>query len=127
TCETTTAIANNVPPNVMLVLDKSASMVNYTWDDDGVPHTQEVTRWASLHATVDSITSQYQDGMQLGLTLFPSTEATGSFSGACLVNDLPEVGVGLANAAAIMSAIPAAEAMNIYGATPAAAGIATAL
>ena len=127
TCETTTAIANTVPPNVMLVLDKSRSMVNYTWDDDGMPQTAEVTRWASLHATVDSITAQYQDGMSMGLSLFPAVEADQSYSGACLVHDLPEVEVALGNAAAIMSAIPAAQSMSIYGATPAAAGIATAL
>lgn len=127
TCETTTAIASNVPPNVMLVLDKSRSMVNYTWDDDGMPQTDEVTRWTSLHATVDSITHQYQDGMRLGLTLFPSVEATGTYDGGCLVDELPDVAVGLANAEAIMSAIPAADDMELYGATPAAAGITTAL
>lgn len=127
TCEATTAIANTVPPNVMLVIDKSRSMVNYTWDHDGMPQTAEVTRWASLHATVESITSHYQDGMNIGLTLFPAVEADQSFGGACLVHDLPEVGVGLGNAAAIMAAIPAADSMSIYGATPAAAGIATAL
>jgi hypothetical protein len=127
TCETTSAIASTVPPNVMLVLDKSRSMVNYTWDHDGSPQTTEVTRWASLHATVDSITSQYQDGMHMGLSLFPAVEADQSYGGACLVHDTPEVGVALGNAAAIMAAIPAAESMAIYGATPAAAGIATAL
>lgn len=127
TCETTTAIASTVPPNVMLVLDKSRSMINYTWDHDGMPQTAEVTRWASLHATVDSITSHYQDGMNIGLSLFPAVEADQSYGGACLVHDVPEVGVGLDNAAAILAAIPAADSLEIYGATPAAAGIATAL
>ena len=91
TCETTTAIASNVPPNVMLVLDKSRSMVNYTWDDDGMPQTDEVTRWTSLHATVDSITHQYQDGMRLGLTLFPSVEATGTYDVGQLVDQTAAV------------------------------------
>src|SRR5690606_20011070 len=59
TCETTTAIASTVPPNVMLVLDKSRSMLNYTWDDDGLAQTPEVTRWYSLHGTVESIANQY--------------------------------------------------------------------
>jgi hypothetical protein len=127
TCETTTAIANNVPPNVMLVLDKSGSMVNYTWDDDGTDQTAEVTRWASLHATVNSITSQYQNGMSMGLTLFPAIEAEETYDGACLVHDAPEVGVALGNAEAIMAAIPAADEMEIHGATPATAGITTAL
>lgn len=126
-CETTTAITTSVPPNVMLVLDKSRSMVNYTWDDDGLAQTADVTRWSSLHATVDTITSNYQDGMSLGLTLFPSVEATGAYEGACLVSDTPEVDVGLATAAAIMAAIPAADAVDLHGATPATAGLATAL
>lgn len=126
TCEATTAIASAVPPNVMLVIDKSRSMLNYTWDHDGLAQTPEVTRWYSLHGTVDSITNQYQYGMNLGLTLFPSVEADSSY-GACLVNDSPEVAVGIGNAEAILAAIPGATDMSFQGATPAAAGIATAL
>lgn len=127
TCEATTAIASNVPPNVVLVLDKSRSMILYTWDDDGDPKTDEVTRWASLHATVDTITHQYQDGMRLGLSLFPSADATSAYAMACHVNELPEVGVGLGNAAAIMAAIPAGDDLDLYGATPASAGMTAAL
>jgi hypothetical protein len=127
TCETTTAIATNVPPNVMLVLDKSRSMINYTWDDDGSSDTANVTRWYSLYGTVDSIATQYEQGMNLGLTLFPSQAATSDFNDACLVSAAPEVATGAGNAAAILAAIPEAGAMDLYGATPAAAGIATAL
>lgn len=127
TCEATTAIATSTPFNVMLVIDKSRSMVNYSWDDDGNAETPDVTRWASLHATVDTISGQYQDAMHLGLTLFPSIDATSDFNEACLVNDTPEVLVGLGNAEAILAAIPAADDTDLYGATPAAAGITTAL
>lgn len=127
TCETTTAVATNVPPNVMLVLDKSRSMINYTWDDDGSSQTAEVTRWYSLHGTVDSIATQYEQGMNLGLTLFPSQAATSDYNEACLVSAAPEVPTALGNAAAILAAIPEATAMDLYGATPAAAGLATAL
>lgn len=127
TCETTTAVATNVPPNVMLVLDKSRSMINYKWDDDGESQTADVTRWFSLHATVDSIATQYEQGMNLGLTLFPSLAATSEYDEACLVSAVPEVPNAAGNAAAILAAIPDAESMDLYGATPAAAGIATAL
>ncbi len=127
TCETTTAVATTVPPNVMLVLDKSRSMINFEWDDDGDWHTPDVTRWYSLHGTVESIATQYEQGMNLGVTLFPSLDATSDYNEACLVSAVPEVPTGPGNAAAILAAIPDAEAMNIYGATPAAAGIATAL
>lgn len=127
TCDSTTAIANTIPPNVVLVLDKSRSMINYDWDDDGDSQTPNVTRWYSLHDTVESITAQYEQGMNLGLTLFPSSEATSDYEDACLVSSVPEVLTGPGNAAAILAAIPAAEAMDLYGATPAAAGITTAL
>lgn len=127
TCETTTAVATNVPPNVMLVLDKSRSMINYKWDDDGESQTADVTRWFSLHGTVDSIATQYEQGMNLGLTLFPSLAATSEYDEACLVSAVPEVPTAAGNAAAILAAIPEAESMELYGATPAAAGIATAL
>lgn len=126
-CETTTATANNVPPNVMLVIDKSRSMVNFSWDDDGNAQTNDVTRWYSLHGTVDTITAQYEQGMSLGLTMFPSVEATSDYDEACLVSDQPEVATGLGNAGAILAAIPAADDMDLYGATPAAAGMVTAL
>jgi hypothetical protein len=127
TCETTTAVATNIPPNVMLVLDKSRSMINYTWDDDGSSQTADVTRWYSLHGTVDSIATQYEQGMNLGLTLFPSAAATSDYNEACLVSTAPEVLTGAGNASAILAAIPEASSMDLYGATPAAAGIATAL
>ncbi|KIG13126.1 hypothetical protein DB30_00504 [Enhygromyxa salina] len=126
-CESTTAIASNIPPNVILVLDKSRSMVNHKWDDDDNSDTPKVTRWHSLHATVAAITNQYQDGMKLGLTLFPSIDATSSYDSACVVSDQPEVAPALDNANAILASIPAADDLGLYGATPAAAGISTAL
>ena len=127
TCETTTAIGSTVPPNVMLVLDKSRSMVLNTWDDDGEAGTPEVTRWSSLHTTVDTITADYELGMSLGLSLFPSAAASSDIDEACLVSSSPEVETGLGNAGAILSAIPSAEDMDLFGATPATAGIANAL
>jgi von Willebrand factor type A domain len=127
TCETTTAVASNMPPNVMLVLDKSRSMINFSWDDDGDSQTADVTRWNSLYGTVDSIATQYEQGMNLGVTLFPSKAATSDYYEACLVSAAPEVATAAGNASAILAAIPGAESLDLYGATPAAAGIATAL
>ncbi|NVB39537.1 VWA domain-containing protein [Pseudenhygromyxa sp. WMMC2535] len=127
TCSSTTAVAENVPPNVVLVLDKSRSMVLNTWDEDGDPQTPEVTRWHSLHQTVASIGAQYEQGMSLGLGLFPSTAATSAYDAACLVNATIEVPTALDNTAAMLAAIPAADDMALYGATPATAGIDAAL
>jgi hypothetical protein len=127
TCESTTAIATTVPPTVMLVLDKSRSMINYTWDDDGDMQTEEVTRWYSLHGTVDTIAKQYEQGMNLGLALFPAAGATSAIADACMVSTAPDVLTGAGNAAAILAAIPVAESVDLWGATPATAGITTAL
>ncbi len=125
-CESTTAVAQAVPPNVMLVLDKSRSMVLYSWDDDELPATAEVTRWHSLHATVEAVADQYAAGMSLGLTLFPSNLASSAYDQACLVEPNPEVAIGPNTAADLLAVMPGADALDIYGATPAAAGIATA-
>ncbi len=127
TCEATTAIASTEPPNVMLVLDKSRSMILNSWDDDDDPATPEVTRWHSLHNTVEGLAFSYDAGMRLGLTLFPSTAASSTYEGACLVASTPELATDIDNAAALLAAIPSANATNLYGATPAAAGLSTAL
>ena len=127
TCSSTTAVAQALPPNVMLVLDKSRSMVLYSWDDDGLPQTAEVTRWHSLHATVETVADQYATGMNLGLTLFPSNLASSAYDEACLVEAEPELLTGPHDAADLLALMPAADSLDIYGATPAAAGIASAL
>jgi hypothetical protein len=126
TCSSTTATASAVPPNVMLVLDKSRSMVLYSWDDDGLAQTEEVTRWHSLHRTVEIVGEQYAAGMSLGLTLFPSSQATSAYEDACLVESEPDVPVGSHSASDLLAVMPAADELDLYGATPAAAGIATA-
>ncbi|MFV8752882.1 hypothetical protein ACNOYE_20240 [Nannocystaceae bacterium ST9] len=64
--------------------------------------------------------------MSLGLTLFPSIEASSAYDEACLVEAEPEVAIGPNDAAALLAVMPEADALDIYGATPAAAGISTA-
>lgn len=127
TCSSTTAFTEAVPPNVMLVVDKSRSMAYHTWDDDGDAGTEEVTRWYSLHGTVADIAGQYEDGMSLGLSLFPSMDAGWTLEDSCPVNATPEVATALDNADELLAAIPPAQSVEIYGATPAAAGVASAL
>jgi hypothetical protein len=126
TCSSTTATAAAVPPNVVLVLDKSRSMVLHSWDDDGLEQTDDVTRWYSLYQTVEIVGEQYASGMSLGLTLFPSSQASSDFDEACLVESEPDVPVGSHTAADLLAVMPDADELDIYGATPAAAGIATA-
>ncbi len=133
-------------PRVMLVLDKSGSMVSSPggfWDADGddadadgfvdgdpnmTPATPKITRWNSLYSVVDFIVTGFEPRMDFGAVLFPSTKATKGYdAGACPVNTDPEVPVGTDQGAAILAAIPAAADTSLTGGTPAAAGIMTAL
>jgi hypothetical protein len=108
------------PGRVMLVLDKSGSMVAFTWNHDDDPATDEVTRWFSLHGVVDNITASFDNSIDFGMLLYPSLAATSAYSAAaCVVNDQPEVAVGPSNAQAIMGVLPGANATTeIRGGTP---------
>ena len=110
------------PGRVMLVLDKSGSMVapQNNWDHDDDPETPDVTRWFSLHAVVDDITSNFDTTIDFGMLLYPSLAATGDYNAnACLVENQPEVPIGPGNAQAIMNILPPANATTaIRGGTP---------
>jgi hypothetical protein len=135
-----------VTPSVMLVLDKSGSMVadqTGFWDhdaddadNDGIkdgdpmmgPATPRITRWNSLHSVVDFIVTSFNEKMNLGAALFPSISALSKYTeAACPVSAVPEVKVAPMNAATILAAIPGADALDLRGGTPAAAGITTAV
>jgi hypothetical protein len=114
-----------LPPNVMLVLDKSRSMTN-PWDHDLDASTPEISRWHSLHNVVADVTAQFSDTIHFGSILFPSADAwldepTNEFS--CLVNDAPEVPVGVMTRDAILGSMPDPLDLTISGGTPAAAGV----
>jgi hypothetical protein len=117
------------PPPVMVVLDKSGSMVTNLWDDDGAPGTPDVTRWSTLWEVTDFVLSTFEDRINFGLQLYPSVNAcpngAGSCynSGACVV-DQPEVDPAPNNRTAIINAMPAqGEVAGILGGTPARAGV----
>lgn len=138
-----------VTPSVMLVLDKSGSMVTADnekgyWDHDGddadndgiqdadmvSPATPKITRWKSLYSVVDFITTTFENSMNLGAVLFPSKMAVGDYNpNACLVSASPEVTIAPMNGAAILAAIPGADetAATIKGGTPATKGVKVAL
>jgi hypothetical protein len=118
-----------VPPNVVLVLDKSGSMVQNSWDADNDPVTEEETRWRSLHDVVSFVVNTFETEINFGAVLFPSTGAIAELgAGACVVNADPEVPVAASNADGVLGGIPGAGATGtINGATPATAGIQTAL
>lgn len=125
-----------VVPRIILVLDKSGSMISKGkdetpgevgdgfWDHDGDPNTPEITRWASLYSVVDSMTGGLDAVINFGAVIFPSTAAQADYSeAACIVEPDPLVPIGPMSGAAILAAIPPADATNLAGGTPAAAGV----
>src|SRR5690606_1166425 len=105
-------------PQIMLVLDKSGSMVSNSWDHDGDPNTPVITRWNSLHNVVSSIINNFDAQMDFGALLFPSVQATGNYTAqACVVSNQPEVLV-TADGQTILDTIPPADSTDLYGGTP---------
>jgi len=120
-------------PSVMLVLDKSGSMVadpDGFWDHDQDPNTPVVTRWSSLHSVVSELTVGSNAVLDLGLVLFPANAATAKFDEtACIVDAEPVVSIAEMNAANIVDALPdaLADAKTMQGATPATRGLEVAI
>ena len=118
-----------VTPSVMLVLDKSGSMVadpSGFWDHDQDPATPTITRWNSLYSVVDLIVNNFNNSMNLGAVLFPAKTAAGSYTeAACTVAAAPDVTIAGMNAAKILGAIPGAltDATMLKGGTPATKGL----
>lgn len=115
-----------VRPKVMLVLDKSGSMAQETWDHDGDPATPEITRWNSLHGTVQSLVDSHGARLDLGATLFPTKDAGSVVTSACLAPEAADVPVGPDTGAQIMSLLPGPDS-EVQGGTPATAGIQVAM
>jgi hypothetical protein len=118
-----------IPTRVMLVLDKSRSMVLNTWDHDADAGTEEITRWASLYTTVDLVTTAFDGSIEFGALLYPSLEATTEYNeNACVVSETPEVPPAAMNHMAIMDALPGPDAdEEIQGGTPSATAVSVAL
>ena len=119
------------PPDIVFVLDKSGSMVLQTWDHDGVPNSPEITRWKSLHETVDSVLATIGGDARTGLVMFPGIDASNELDEACLMPPdllLPDVDVDFGAHSDIMLALPGPESTpdDIQGGTPAAQGVAAA-
>jgi hypothetical protein len=132
-CGEVSIVPEYVPPNVMLVVDASGSMISNTWDHDLDGGTPNVTRWNTLYGVVEIVMNNFGGAMNSGLQRFPSADACPNATpqssncynaDACIVNDTPEVGIAADNAAAILASIPGANANNVevVGGTPAVAG-----
>ena len=126
-CAQETAVVDPRPADVMLVLDKSRSMLS-RWDHDGDPATPTVTRWSSLHGVVTDVVTQFEDRLSLGAVLFPAADVDSSASDiACRVEDTPDALPRLTGGQELLAALPPADTDDIWGATPARVAIATAV
>ncbi len=115
-----------VAPDLVLVLDKSGSMVKNVWDHDGDPNTMPVTRWKSLHAVVEQVVAGFDGSLNLGAVLFPALAATWQYDAtACLMADAPDVLVEPLHGQAVLAALPGPDSNEsvINGGTPATRGI----
>ena len=130
-CDVTKAMLNPIIPNMMLVLDKSGSMVanpDGFWDHDADPNTPKVTRWNSLYDVVKLVVTDYNEVINFGANLFPSTSAKKEYTAAaCVVNMNVEIPVKPLNKDAVLNGIPQAGDTSLVGGTPTAAGITAAL
>ncbi|HEY0133749.1 MAG TPA: vWA domain-containing protein [Nannocystis sp.] len=130
-CTPVTVTRAPLSPNVVLVLDKSGSMVadpSGLWDHDADPNTPPVTRWSSLHQVVEAITNEFDDTINFGAQLFPGVDAKADYSAlACTINEDIDIAVSAMNKDVIFAGIPAADDTSMRGGTPMAAGVTTAL
>ena len=126
-CDEIKATLKPLEPNIMLVLDKSGSMVanpSGFWDHDADPNTPKITRWNSLYQVVQNVVTSYNEVINFGANLFPSTMAAQKYdTSACVVNGTVEIPVAPKNKDAILNGIPQAGDIKLYGGTPASAGV----
>ncbi len=128
TCADETIQLEIAPPQVMLLLDKSGSMIQNSWDHDADIETGPITRWNSLYNVVDQLSHSVENGIELGMVLFPSASLTETNAEtACIVDSDPGAMVSLGNADSIVGALPAPDSMDIHGGTPVSTGMSVVL
>jgi hypothetical protein len=126
TCGEAMVVLEATPPNVMLVVDRSGSMVSNSWDHDLDGATPVITRWNSLYDVVNNITTNFDPTINFGLVNFPGPAATSAYSTqACVVDSNVTVALAPTNGAAVLAALPGPTSTNavIRGGTPAEVGV----
>jgi hypothetical protein len=107
-------------PDVVLVLDKSASM----W---GTELSPGLTRWSALHAAIEATTINYAGSIHFGAKLFPNKGATEVGVDACTTSEGLNTPIQLEGSSAILDELPPADSLagdvDTLGASPAAFGL----
>lgn len=119
-CGTSNFKAQPVPPNVMLVLDKSGSMSAQKWQDNGVLKS----RWASLYATTKFLLESFDTQVNFGLKLFPSKQDGPGFdfSKTCSVDPGVDVPCKSGSGTEILDYLPKPD-QEFMGSTPTVSGL----
>lgn len=122
-CQVEETHVEPIPPNVLLILDKSGSMSMESWDHDANAQTPIVTRWYSLYKVVESVVNKFNGTVNFGVKLYPKLGA-GSYvdTGACIVTPGVEVPIAPMNKNAVLATVPAANFM-VLGGTPMETGL----
>jgi hypothetical protein len=121
-CPTNTFMARNLPPDLLIVLDRSGSMEE---DSRGMMAMGAATKWAQVTSAINQVVAQSQATVRWGLKFFATAAGGGGFGGgfggafgggfgmgggfdpACSVNAAAEVPPAPMNAQAIAAAIAA--------------------
>lgn len=105
-CPSTSFTANSLPPELLIVLDRSGSMLeNNMGMSCGNAGCGPDSKWAQTTSAINQVVGQTEGMVRWGLKFFASGSGRGG--GGCNVNAMAEVPVGPMNAAAIAGAIAA--------------------
>ncbi len=113
--------ASDVVPEIMLVLDRSSSMVSDAVESYGPEGSNTGhTKWAELHGQVWELLARINGHAEVGMQLFPEQLDS---PGQCEVSGEPTVALGENNFVELMNALPHADATGFNGASPAASAL----
>ncbi len=111
TCGITTAPLTRVPPEILLVLDRSPSMIEEMADGPACQTRTCGTRWAEVTAALAPALDKTQSGINWGLKTYPD-------DAGCLVNDGATVDVAPNNAGTITQTYEGNPPVTHQGYTP---------
>jgi len=126
-CEIGELHAPEVTPEIMLVLDRSSSMVSATYESYGPENiVPDLNKWTDLHGQVWELIARMDGETDVGMQLFPEYFDNPPPDSMCDVSQEPTIPLGFGNAEALMAALPTADELEFKGASPAGAAIASA-